>query len=181
MEIKEIAIKDLKPWGKNPRKHDVDALAKSIEHFGFRSPIVVNRTAEGYVVEAGHGRLKAAQKVGLKTIPCLIVEDDEAKAAAFALADNKLQERTEWLMPGLKDILQELDTGAFDMGLTGFSEEEIENLMVGAKLPEFAIDLKPRTMLRILISVPLDSAIRVKELVEQIAALPETEVDYGSN
>jgi DNA modification methylase len=129
LEIKELRIDQLKPWGKNPRKHDVDALVKSIEHFGFRSPLVVNHSNGDYVVEAGHGRLKAAQKVGLKSLLCIIVEDDEATAAAYALADNKLQERTEWLLPELKDILESLDTGAFDMDLTGFDTKEIEDLM----------------------------------------------------
>jgi ParB-like chromosome segregation protein Spo0J len=129
MEIKELLIKDLKPWGKNPRKHDVEALTKSIENFGFRSPLVVNRTSDGYQVEAGHGRLQAAKKAGLKSVPCLIVEDDEVTAAAYALADNKLQEKAEWLIPELKDILESLDTGAFDMELTGFDLKEIEDLM----------------------------------------------------
>ena len=128
-EIKEIPVSELKPWPKNPRKHDVDRLVKSIEAFGFRSPLVVNKVNGQYQVEAGHGRLLAAKKLGLKSLPCVVVEDDEVTAEAYAVADNRLQDLTEWDMPALKDILEGLDTGAFDMESIGYNEKELEELM----------------------------------------------------
>ena len=129
MEIKHIAVKDLKPWPRNPRTHDVDSLVKSIETFGFRAPLVVNQTAQGYMVEAGHGRLEAAIRLGMETVPCSVFVDDEKTAMAYAIADNRQQELAEWDMPGLKDILQEVDTGDLDMDAIGFSEQELERLM----------------------------------------------------
>ena len=129
MEIKYIDIKELKPWPRNPRKHDIESLKKSIVAFGFRSPLVVNQNATGYTVEAGHGRLEAALELGYTELPCCIVTDDEKTAMAYALADNRQQELSEWLNDGLKDILQELDDGSIDMSALGFSDEYLEELM----------------------------------------------------
>jgi len=130
MDVRQIAVKDLHEWERNPRKHDVDRLVKSIEAFGFRAPLVVNETPNGYVVEAGHGRLKAAKKLGMKTLPCVVVSDDERTAAAFSIADNRQQELTEWQLPDLKDILQDLlDLGDMNMEAIGYTEKELEDLM----------------------------------------------------
>ena len=144
MEIREIAVKDLKPWPRNPRTHDVDSLVKSIEAFGFRAPLVVNKTARGYMVEAGHGRLEAAIRLGIETLPCVVVTDDEKTAMAYAIADNRHVELAEWQMSELKDILQELDTGELDMEAVGFSEQELENMMT-ATFHE-SEDKEPKTL-----------------------------------
>ena len=129
MEVRQIAVKDLHEWDRNPRKHDVDRLVKSIEAFGFRAPLVVNETPNGYVVEAGHGRLKAAIRLGMETVPCVVVSDDEKTAMAYAVADNRQQELTDWVLPGLKDILGELDDGLTDMESIGYTEKELEDLL----------------------------------------------------
>ena len=135
MEIKQIAVKDLREWNRNPRKHDVDRLVKSIEAFGFRAPLVVNETPKGYIVEAGHGRLKAAIQLGIKTVPCVVVNDDETTAAAYAIADNRMQELTAWEVPELKDLLQELDNGEIDMEAIGYTDAELEALMTQFHVP----------------------------------------------
>ena len=124
-----LPVAELKPWERNPRKHDVDRLMLSIQEFGFRAPLVVNKTAQGYIVEAGHGRLKAAIRLGMKELPCVVVEDDEKVAMAYAIADNRQQELTEYVMSDYKDILQELDDGSIDMSAIGFTEEELADLM----------------------------------------------------
>ena len=127
MEVKEIPIEELTPWGKNPRRHDVQKLVKSIEAFGFRSPLVVNRRNGGYVVEAGHGRLKAAKAIGLKKLPCVVVEDDDTTAEAFAIADNRLQEFSEWDEHALAEVLKKFDSEVLDT--VGYSTVGLDHLI----------------------------------------------------
>ena len=136
MEIKNIQISQLREWDKNPRKHEVDRIVKSIEHFGFRAPLVVNRKDGQYIIEAGHGRLKAAKKLGIKELPCVVVEDDELMAQAYAIADNRLQDLTEWDMPSLKDLLEELDSHNQDMEAIGYTKKELEDLFTQFYVPK---------------------------------------------
>lgn len=129
MEIKTVKITDLKPHPRNPRIHPESAitkLVKSVQEFGWTNPILVSK--DGYIL-AGHARLKAAEKAGLKEVPVIYLPLAGDKALAYMIADNKLQDETDWNYPDLKDLLQELDTGAFDIELTGFGLEEIEGLM----------------------------------------------------
>lgn len=73
MEIIEKKLNEIKPYENNPRKNDkaVEAVANSIAEFGFKIPIVIDKDG---VIVAGHTRYKAAKKLGLKTIPCVIYE-----------------------------------------------------------------------------------------------------------
>ena len=96
MQVINYKIEDLKPYKRNPRKNDgaVDAVAASIKEFGFKVPIVID--ADGEII-AGHTRFKAAKKLGLKEVPCIIADDltpDQIKA--FRLADNKTAELADW-------------------------------------------------------------------------------------
>ena len=96
MEIKEIALSELKPYDKNPRKNDkaVDGVLKSIQDFGFKIPLVVDKDS---VIVCGHTRYKAAQKLGFKSLPCIVADDlSEEKIKAFRLVDNKTAELAEW-------------------------------------------------------------------------------------
>jgi len=130
MEIKTVKINELKPHPKNPRVHPdsaIEKLERSIKEFGWTNPILVS--ADGYVL-AGHARLKAAEKAGIEEVPVIYLPFEGAKAEAYLIADNRLQDETEWDLPMLKDLLQELDTGEFDIELTGFDEREIERLML---------------------------------------------------
>lgn len=74
MNIQDISIKDLKPYEKNPRHNDqaVDYVAESIKQFGFKVPIVVDKDN---VIVAGHTRYKAAKKLGINVVPCIIADD----------------------------------------------------------------------------------------------------------
>ena len=124
MNIVYINIDEIKPYEKNPRKNDqaVDAVANSIKEFGFKVPIVIDQ--DGTIV-AGHTRYKAAKKLKMESVPCIIADDlTPEQVKAYRLADNKVGESSEWDM-GLLD--QELD-GIFDldMGKFGFLEEEEE-------------------------------------------------------
>lgn len=129
MEIKTVKISKLIPHPKNPRIHPdsaIEKLTKSIKEFGWTNPILVSK--DNFIL-AGHARLKAAERAGLKEVPVIYLPFEGSKAEAYMIADNKIQDETEWDFPKLKDLLQELDTGEFDIEITGFDENEIENLM----------------------------------------------------
>ena len=118
MQIVELKTADLKPYEKNPRYNDnaVDAVAESIKEFGFKVPIVIDKNN---VIVAGHTRLKAANKLGLETVPCVIADDlTEEQIKAFRLADNKTAEFAIWDLEMLNDEL--LSINDIDMQLFGF-------------------------------------------------------------
>ena len=129
MEVKMTPINKLRPHPKNPRIHPdsaIDKLERSIKEFGWTNPVLVS--SDGYVL-AGHARLKAAKQAGLTEVPVIQLPLEGAKAEAYLIADNKIQEETIWDTPALKDLLQELDTGDFNIEATGFDLQEIEDLM----------------------------------------------------
>lgn len=117
MEIEDLAVDLLRPYGKNAKKHPTEQVARiaaSLQEFGFQQPIVVD---QNNVVVIGHGRLLAAQKLGYATVPCLRAENlTQGQIRALRLADNKTAE-SEWDLDLLADDLSDLD---FDMGQFGF-------------------------------------------------------------
>ena len=139
-----VDIAEIKLDPKNARQHpkpNLEAIKRSLEAYGQRKPIVVN--SETHVIEAGNGLYLAAFKLGWTKIAAVMVKDDPNTAKGYAIMDNKASDLSAFDFPNLKDLLEELDTGAFDMTLTGFNIEEIENLMtqfhVGeAGMPELA-------------------------------------------
>ncbi len=140
MEIKTVKINELKPHPKNPRVHPdsaIDKLVRSIKEYGWTNPILVS--ADGYIL-AGHARLKAAEKAGIEEVPVIYLPLEGVKAEAYLIADNRLQDETDWDLPKLKDLLQELDTGEFDLELTGFDMDEIEELIAQLHVPEDIIE-----------------------------------------
>ena len=135
MEIKTVKISELKPHPKNPRVHPdnaIDKLVRSIKEYGWTNPVLVS--ADGYVL-AGHARLKAAEKAGIEEVPVIYLPLEGAKADAYLIADNRLQDETDWDYEKLEDLLQELDAGDFDLELTGFDMDEIEDLMTQFHVP----------------------------------------------
>lgn len=116
---KKISELTLNP--QNPRKNDnaVDKVALSIEKYGFRNPLVVD---ENGVVYCGNTRLKAAAKLKLKEVPCLVVKDlTEQQIREYALLDNKTNEIADWDYEMLKDELADLDLDDFELDW-GFSD-----------------------------------------------------------
>lgn len=112
----------LKPYENNPRINDkaVDAVAKSIENFGFKVPIVVDKLN---VIVAGHTRLKAAQKLNLVQVPVIVADDlTEEQIKAFRLADNKVSELAEWDFAKLEEELNGID---MDMSQFNFDMKEL--------------------------------------------------------
>lgn len=121
MQIIERKISELKPYANNPRLNDaaVDAVAASIKEFGFKNPIIVDSDGE---IIAGHTRLKAAQKLKMKTVPVIIADDlTPEQVKAFRLADNKVGEIAGWDFEKLDLELAEID---LDMSQFGFGDNE---------------------------------------------------------
>jgi site-specific DNA-methyltransferase (adenine-specific) len=121
-------VEDLKLNPKNPRKNDeaVRTVAKSIEKYGFKNPLIID---ENNVVWCGNTRLKASRTLGLEEVPCIVASDlTEEQIRELALIDNKSSEIAEWNFDLLGDELLELDLGDFelDWGLPELVEEEKE-------------------------------------------------------
>lgn len=130
LKIEYLQISDLIPYANNPRINDnaVDAVAASIKEFGFKNPIVIDNCN---VIIAGHTRLKAAEKLGLKTVPIIRADDlTEQQAQAFRLADNKTAELAEWDLDSLEQELDELsqdfDMTDFGFELLNFDDDDTE-------------------------------------------------------
>jgi len=132
MKIEMWPLAKVKPYERNPRKNEgaIDAVAKSIEEFGFRVPIVVD--GDGVVI-AGHTRLKAAEKLGLEKVPVHVARELTAdQVQALRIADNKLHELSSWDMELLPLELTDLKGVDFDMSLLGFSAEDLSAIMAPA-------------------------------------------------
>lgn len=121
MNIVDKSVDEIIPYENNPRKNDkaVPAVAKSIQEFGFKVPIVIDKNN---IIVNGHTRLKAAKKLGLETVPCIVADDlTPDQIRAFRLADNKVGEIATWDDDKLEEELTEL-TGIIDMQDFGFED-----------------------------------------------------------
>ena len=131
-------IDDLIPAEYNPRKDlkpgdkEYEKLRKSISEFGYVETIVWNEKT-GKVV-GGHQRLKVLKELGYEKVKVSVVNLDEKKEKALNIALNKIEGK--WDNQLLKDLLQELDSGDFDMELTGFDDEELEKLLIEDEIEE---------------------------------------------
>ena len=117
-------INEVIPYEKNPRKNDeaVKYVANSIKEFGFKVPLVIDKDN---VIVTGHTRLKAAKKLKLKEVPCIIADDlTEEQIKAFRLADNKVSEAAEWDFDLLNEEINDLVD--FDFEEFGFEIDEVE-------------------------------------------------------
>ena len=122
-------IDTVTPFGNNPRQITPDAIskvAKSIDLYGFRSPIIVD---DDRVILAGHTRLLAAQKLGLSEVPVHVASGlSKSKKRAYRLADNRSAEESRWDFPMLTEELAELMEEGFDLADTLFVPSELANL-----------------------------------------------------
>lgn len=137
LNIEYVAVEQLIPYTNNPRRNDkaVDVVVESIKEFGFKNPIIADKNN---TIIAGHTRLLAAKKLGIKEVPIIKVEDlTEQQIKAFRLADNKTAEFAEWDMELLAQELEGLD----DI-FTGFNEVEIADILgLGNEVHEDAFDV----------------------------------------
>lgn len=125
------ALADIKPYDRNPRiipQAAVDAVARSIQAFGFRQPIVVDGNG---VILAGHTRYKAAQQLGMTEVPVVWQTDiTDIQARGYRIADNKVAELSAWDRDALDAEVRELaDLGDIDIGAVGLADWELERIL----------------------------------------------------
>jgi DNA modification methylase len=120
------------PYARNARTHSdaqVAQIAASIAEFGFTNPILAG--SDGVIV-AGHGRLAAAQKLGLASVPVVVLDHLTAtQRRALVIADNRIAENAEWDEAMLRVELADLQDEGFDLDLTGFDADALAELMAG--------------------------------------------------
>ena len=135
-KVERRNVADLIPYIRNSRTHSdaqVAQIAASIREWGWTMPILCDE--HGNVI-AGHGRIMAAQKLGIEDVPCMTATGwSEAKRRAYVLADNKIALNSDWDNDMAKLELQEIEGLGFDLSLTGFSVDELDVLF---DAPDFA-------------------------------------------
>lgn len=119
-------INTIKPYIRNPRKNDktVDLLVQIIPKVGFNVPLVIDKNG---IIVKGHSRFRAAIKLGMKELPCVITEADEETIKLDRIADNKISEFSEWVND---DLMHELDmlNIDFDLSTLGFDMPKFEEI-----------------------------------------------------
>lgn len=131
MKIELWPIGKLKPYPNNPRVNDdaVDAVARSLQEYNFRQPIVVD--TDGVIV-CGHTRWKAAQKLGLDKVPVHVATDlTPDQIRAYRIADNQTATLAEWDFDLLPIELSELKASNYDLGLLGFDADDLARILSG--------------------------------------------------
>ena len=130
-------INDLIEYDGNPREHSpeqIEQVANSIKKFGWTMPILIDENNE---IIAGHGRLMAGKKLGIKEVPCIIATNwSEEQKKAYCIADNKLNENSNWKYDILKLNVEFLSDSNFDMNLLGFNQFELGGLLEEIKEKE---------------------------------------------
>ena len=144
--IELIDIARLRPYHSNARTHSEEQIAEivaSIKEFGFTNPVLID---ERHQILAGHGRVEAARQLELWEVPCLRLSNlDEAQKRAYILADNKIALNSGWDMSLLKLELGDLYAEGYDLSLTGFSEDELADLLKGGSEGEEGGDQEETT------------------------------------
>lgn len=134
-KIEQWPTAKLVPYARNARTHSdtqVAQIAASIAEFGFTNPILAG--TDGVIV-AGHGRLAAAQKLGLSTVPVVVLDHLTAtQRRALVIADNRIAENAGWDDAMLRIELVTLQDGDFDVSLTGFDADALAELLAGDEL-----------------------------------------------
>ena len=139
-EYKTVSVSSLIPYARNSRTHSSDQvgqIAASIKEFGFLNPIIVD--GDNGII-AGHGRVLAAQKLGLAELPVIEAGHlSDTQRRAYIIADNKLAMNAGWDDEMLRVELDALGVDGFDLELTGFSLDEIADLQI-EEVPEGLTD-----------------------------------------
>ena len=124
IKIIEKKVADLVPYENNARINDgaVDAVANSIKEFGIKNPIIIDRDN---VIVCGHTRIKACEKLGIETVPCVVADDlTDEQIKAFRIADNSKAQIAEWDLEKLQAELENIDMDMVQFGL----QEQIEEI-----------------------------------------------------
>lgn len=130
-EYKTAAVSSLIPYARNSRTHSdeqVSKIAASIKEFGFLNPVIVD--GENGII-AGHGRVMAAQKLGMETVPVIEASHlTDAQRRAYIIADNRLALDAGWDDELLRVEFAELEELGFDLELTGFDVDQIDDIRI---------------------------------------------------
>jgi ParB family transcriptional regulator, chromosome partitioning protein len=133
-DIKHTSVNALVPFANNARTHSeqqVAQIAASIREFGFTNPVLTD--GDNGII-AGHGRVLAAKLLGLETVPTIeLAHLTKAQRKAYVIADNKLALNAGWDIETLKAELEGLKELDYDLGLTGFSKEEMSLMGMGVQ------------------------------------------------
>lgn len=128
--VEHWPLQRLIPYANNARTHDesqVSQIAASIAEFGFVNPILVG---DDHIIVAGHGRLMAAQQLGLESVPVIVLGHlSETQRRALVIADNKIAANAGWDESLLKLELSDLQGIGFDLDVIGFSDEELDEIL----------------------------------------------------
>jgi len=141
MNIVYKKLSELQPYENNPRKNDdtVDYLVNSIKEFGFRVPIIIDTKD---VIVSGHTRYKAAKKIGMKDVPCVVATDlSDKQITAFRIIDNKVSEHSKW---DIDKLLYEMDFDNIDFTDYGFLDLEIKAIQTGVGNLDYEPTLHPQ-------------------------------------
>lgn len=180
-EILQVKLKDIHPYPNNPRVNDdaVEAVANSIQEFGFKNPIIVDNE---YVIIAGHTRYKAAKKLKLKEVPVIVADDlSEQQVKALRIADNKTSELSDWNGDLLgKELSSIID---IDMSLFGFTNGDAEDAAnaddqpysMTVKIPQYEIQGDCPEISDMLDSARADELIRH---IEEAEGVTDEEKDF---
>ena len=131
LTIENVALNQIRAYVKNAKNHpesQIQQIAASIQQFGFNNPILADENLE---IIAGHGRMAAAQLLGLDTVPVIrLAHLSDAQKRAYRLADNKIAENGGWNADLLRLEISELEQicGDMDVSITGFSDVELDIL-----------------------------------------------------
>lgn len=177
MQIIKKNVNELVPYENNPRHNDdaVEYVANSIEQFGFKVPIIIDKDN---VIVAGHTRLKAAKKLGMEYVPCILADDlSDEQVRAFRLADNKVGELAGWDNDKLEQELAgifDIDMALFDFSLDDFSfDEDIIQ-------PEEK-ELRPYRKVHYLISADINLNDKILEIISKLKEVEGIEIKSTSN
>lgn len=144
-EIEHIPIESLIPYAMNARTHSdeqVAQIAGSMREFGFTNPVLIDKSG---TIIAGHGRVMAARKLGLQSVPCIKLGHlTPTQVKAYIIADNKLALNAGWDEEMLEAELRALDADGFDIKLTGFSEQELVAMLNTGDEPKQDVEI-PQT------------------------------------
>lgn len=140
-EMQLVAVSKLIPYVNNARTHSAEQIMKlrsSLREFGFINPVIIDRE---YNVIAGHGRIMAAKEEGIKEVPCVFVDYlTEAQKKAYILADNRMAMDAGWDEELLRVEIEALQGADFDIGLTGFDENDLADLFGDDDTPDVKDD-----------------------------------------
>ena len=135
LKVEYVAIDVPKPWDRNPKKHNIKAIEKSMDEFDITQPILLQCKSNKII--AGHGRYEAMKNKGMKEVPVVFLPLSDAKAKAYALVDNNLTMIEGWHEDKLNDLLEEIkvELPELDLDEMGFGEH-LKHVVVEDDVPE---------------------------------------------